>query len=262
MYDFHIHSNYRPSDDGSEDMSVANIVRFAESNQYSAIGISPHIYKDESTEKLEILREQITTVNTHLRIFLGAEANVLDKSGSLSISEDNLRLIDYLIAAPGHFNMDEVEKPPRKLAELIDYQHEKIMNTVDNPQVNIIAHPYVELLLLTYHKYLPDYPVIRRLKEFPESYIREFARKSRENNVIIEVNGYFVCEFPAISPDPSRYLSDMIDFLSIIAEEGASVIVNSDAHKLHQLNYARYTYLFMESTGIKLNLMNSFLIGA
>jgi histidinol phosphatase-like PHP family hydrolase len=66
----------------------------------------------------------------------------------------------------------------------------------------------------------------------PESYARELGQVARETDTAIEINASANLKNPAYS---ERYVKEYIEFLSVIAEEGACFAFGSDAHEIGKL---------------------------
>jgi len=127
LTDFHIHTAYRPGDDGDGVMTVGYIVEHSRRGWYDAVGISPHFGRGNDGGTLRGIRELVDDVDAAMDVFVGCETDVLDVDGTLAIDEASLSVVDYLIAAGDHFNCGGVEQPPVDLAGMIDYQHAKLM---------------------------------------------------------------------------------------------------------------------------------------
>ena len=112
----------------------------------------------------------------------------------------------------------------------MDIQHRHHLRTCRDPLVNVLVHPY------WFAKGEFDrngWPWFDSMKAVPESYARELGQAAGETGTAIEINAQANLVNRAYS---QRYVEEYIAFLSIIAEEGASFSLGSDAHAIGQLS--------------------------
>ncbi|MCD6415326.1 MAG: hypothetical protein J7M08_01345 [Planctomycetes bacterium] len=76
----------------------------------------------------------------------------------------------------------------------------------------------------------------------PESYARQLGQAARETGTAIEINGDVV-KHPDFS---ERFLREYMEFLSIVAEEGARFSVGSDVHEIGTLRKTRHAWEMAE----------------
>ena len=157
LTDFHIHTAYRPGDDGAKNMTVPFLVDYAEKHGYKKLGITPHFFLGNKGEHLRQIQRELDEIQTDIPIYLGTESDFTDCGLNIAIDSSAFAMVDYVIGAADHFNCGGVEKPPVNLEAMIDYQHQKLLNITKHPWVDVIAHPWTGLMLLTTQKYLPDH---------------------------------------------------------------------------------------------------------
>ena len=250
LSDYHIHTAYRPGDDGSAEMTVAFLADYAQKHGYTKLGLTPHFGLDYSDEFLCQIKNEIKKLETDIPIFLGIEANFIDCGQNIAVDNSTYSQLDYLIGAADHFNWGEVEKPPLAFSDMIDYQHQKLLNMSKHPWVDIISHPWTGLMLLTTRGHLPDHQPLKRLFDVPESYFHEFARTAASANTAVEVSGSYVYEYPQKADNPQEFLEDLAHFYHILAEHEVALTITSDAHQPNQLVNARRARDFLNSIGL------------
>lgn len=250
LSDFHIHTAYRPGDDGAPEMTVPFLSEYGKTHGYKQMGMTPHWGTDSTCEILYKIRYDLEQAQTEIPIFLGVESNFIDCGETIALDSVAFSLLDYVVGAADHFNWSDVEKPPKTLTAMIDYQHQKLLNIAKHPWVDVIAHPWTGLMLLTCRGHLPDHPKLTNLSEVPESYFHEFAKAAVAGNKAIEISGAFVCEYPKKLEEPEKYLEELSTFYHILAENGAVFSINSDAHQPSQLDDAEKTRSFLGSIGL------------
>lgn len=132
-----------------------------------------------------------------VRVFKGAEANIVDERGSLDISDYTLQLLEFVGVS---FHPDCGYE-----AQDVVKNTEVLLRALENPHVAMICHPCV-----------PGF----------ELDIREIVRAAAEKNVLIEINNFSFHNLSFRAPA----MEDNIRLLEVCAEENCPVAVNSDAH--------------------------------
>ena len=134
-------------------------------------------------------------------ILKGIEVDILE-DGSLDLSDKVLKELDIVVAAIHYkFNLTREE------------QTERILRAMDNPYLNIIAHPTGRLI---------------NEREPYDIDLEKIMQKAKENNCILEINS-----------QPSRL--DLNDLNSRKAKEmGVKLVISTDAHSTTQYNFMRF----------------------
>ena len=115
------------------------------------------------------------------------------------------------------------------LQRLVDIQHRHHLKTCANPLVDVLVHPYWFVKPQFDRKGWPWFDTMRAV---PERYARELGQAARETGTAIEINAASNLENKNFS---KQYVEEYIAFLAIIAEEGASFSLGSDAHYIDRL---------------------------
>lgn len=153
-------------------------------------------------KELEKLRKE--RGNMRPQLLLGAEVDILP-DGKLDYPEDVLSLFDVVVAAVhGNFNQSHQQMT------------ERLLRAVDNPYVNIIAHPTARLIG----------------KREPIVYdFDKVVSAAKQAGVALEIDG-------------SPWRLDLNDILArSVAEAGAPLSITADAHSAAQLAYLRFGVL-------------------
>ncbi|MCD6399780.1 DNA polymerase/3'-5' exonuclease PolX [candidate division WOR-3 bacterium] len=199
--DLHIHSKYS---DGAN--SIDEIAKKAIEMGYDYIGIADHSQTAKYAHGLEIERllkrnEEIDELNKKYRgklvILKGTEVDIL-QDGSLDYPDEILKKLDFVIAA--------IHQGFKKNVT------ERMLSALDNPFVDIIAHPTGRLISG------------REGYEVNLEKVMEFAK---DKNVALEINAYY----------------DRLDLnetnASLANSMGIPLIINTDAHNLGMMRYMR-----------------------
>ncbi|MBI3485660.1 DNA polymerase/3'-5' exonuclease PolX [Candidatus Daviesbacteria bacterium] len=211
--DFHLHSNFpmvHPSH-GPGANSIEEIIKRAINLRYDYVGISDHPPGFRTTSEKELLSilhkrtkeiEQLkSSYQKSIRVLNGLEIDILS-DGTLSVPNEVLANLDYSIA--GVHSVHRMEK---------DKMTKRILKALENPEVDILAHP-TGRLLNERDSYDVDWEVIF-----------EFAAKK---NKIMEINAF-----------PNR-LDLRDDLVRLALKFKAKFIVNTDAHEISQMENMKY----------------------
>ncbi len=197
--DLHVHSKWS---DGSS--SIEEIARMAQKRGYQYIAICDHTKSLKITHGLDESRlikqmEEIDRINEKMkgfRILKGTEVDILN-DGSLDISEKVLRKLDIVVAA-----IHSGFKQSR------DKMTKRIIRAIENPFVDIIAHPSGRLI---------------GARDPYEVEIEELMESAKKFQKCLEINAYF-----------ERL--DLDDIRSRKAKEmGIRIGIGTDAHHLDQM---------------------------
>lgn len=219
--DLHIHTKYCPC--AKEEMIVKSIVNKALERGLKVIGVTPHSYPivEQGLKRLktyEKVREEIKAFsNSNLQIFLGAEVDCINSSGTLVAGKEIAKRVDYILAAPGHYHLSFVNKPPQNKKEKFYYHHRTISNLLDNPLVSAIAHPYSSVL-----------EEMNILGKSAQKCFEEIALKAKKKKKAIEINNKFFIS----NSYPIEFIESYKFFIKVLAEKRVMFLLGSDAHSL------------------------------
>lgn len=202
--DLHIHTDWSDGHNSIEEIALA-----AKKLGYQYIAITDHsggrgIAHGLDIERLRQQIEEIKKVNEHLdgiQVFSGIEVDIR-ADGSLDLPHAILAELDIVIAAV-HSAMNQNEEKMTR----------RVLSAVDNPDVDIIAHPTCRLL-----------PAREPVAIDLEAVLRAAAK----NNKIMEINAM-----------PDRL--DLNDVHASRARElGVKLAIGTDAHDVSHLDFMRF----------------------
>ena len=179
--------------------SLQEMVTVAQQKGLEILGITEHAPGIPGTcnpiyfRNLHVVPRQIG----NLRLMLGAELNIMDRSGTVDLDEERLKYLDYAIASL-HI---ECIRPGTKKENT-----EALQNAMKNPKVFIIGHPDDGTFEV-------DYELL--------------AQSAAENHVLIELNE------ASVRPDSYRKNArkNAAELLSACKKHGTYIIISSDAHR-------------------------------
>ena len=199
--DLHIHTTW--SDGGN---SIEEMLKAAQEIGYKYLAICDHsqslkVAGGLSEDKLLKQIEKIKELNSKYKdfdILAGSEVDI-KADGSLDYSDELLEKLDIVVAAiHTRFKMPRHEMTRR------------IIKAIQNPNVNILAHPTGRLL---------------GVRDAYEIDLDEILKVAKRNNVALEINAF-----------PERL--DLNDINCKRAKDyGVLISINTDSHITNQLNY-------------------------
>ena len=202
--DLHVHTNWSDGRDSIEAMALA-----ARAAGYQYLGIADHSGGRGIAHGLdeERLRQQILEIKelnqriSGIHIFCSMEVDIR-ADGSLDMSDELLGELDTVIAAV-HSSMNQSQEQMTR----------RIIRAIENPNVDILAHPTCRLL--------PG----REPVAVDMEAVFQAAVKTK---TILEINGM-----------PSRL--DLKDIHAYRARElGIKLVINTDAHSAEHLEFMRF----------------------
>lgn len=202
--DLHMHTTDTDGRDSIEEMAAAG-----KAMGYEYIAITDHSKALAMTGGLDEKRllgqmkaiDQVASRMKKIHILKGIEVDILNE-GDLDLDDDVLSQLDLVIASVhSRFNLSRKEMTSR------------ICRALENPHVNILAHPTGRLLTKR-----GPYPLD----------LEQVIQTARENRVCLEINAH-----------PSRL--DLNDVQCRMAcDQGVLISINSDSHSRKMLGYQQY----------------------
>lgn len=218
----HFHTTYS---DGKNTLS--EMINCAEELGFNYAAVNDHsksaFYANGMDEKKVVQqRKEVEKLNSQRKIslFAGIEADIL-VNGDLDYSDEILSDFDFVIASVhSRFSLDEKEMTKR------------IITAVENPFVDVLAHPSGRLLL-SRNPYKFD--------------VKKIIAACSENNVAIEINS-----------SPKRLDLDW-RWVYYAREKDCLFAINPDAHTISEISYLLYGILMGRKAGLQpAEVINSF----
>jgi DNA polymerase (family 10) len=202
--DLHVHSKASDGHNTIEEMALA-----AKNRGLEYIAITEHSKRLRVARGLDAVRltkqcGEIDRLNARLSgvtVLKGIEVDILE-DGSLDLPDSVLAKLDVVVAAV-HSKFDL----PRAR------QTQRILKALDNPHVRVLAHPSGRLI---------------DEREPYDADMEKIIRKARTRRIALEVNAH-----------PDRL--DLLDtFCQMAKQEGASIVIDSDAHSAFEFDSLRF----------------------
>ena len=202
--DLHMHTVYSDGKHTIEEMAKA-----AQQMGYEYIAITDHSKRLTVAKGLDEKRvlqefEEIDNINEKLEgitILKGMEVDILE-DGSLDMSDEVLAQMDVVLAAVHYkFNLSQ------------EAQTKRVLKAMDNPYVNIIAHPTGRMI---------------NMREPIALDMTKLLEHAKQNGVAMEINA-----------QPDRL--DLNDIhIKMAKEMGVKMAINTDSHNYYSLYYMEY----------------------
>ncbi len=206
--DLHVHSNYS---DGL--MSLEEIVQEAINRKYEYIAITDHSQSSYVASGLSVERlyEQLNQIDKlkakykgQINILAGSEVDI-KQNGELDFDDSVLKDLDIVIASIHQgFNNSK------------DTNTKRIISAIENPYVNIIAHPTGRLIGQRQPYELDIYAIVEKAAKY---------------NTALEINSFYL----------RLDLND--EHCRIAKQAGAKLCINTDTHTKNNLDYMIYGVL-------------------
>ena len=210
--DLHLHSVYS---DGA--VEIRGLAARASELGYEWIGSCDHsmsltIARGLSVKNLMKKKKEIESLNktSRVRILFGAEVDILS-DGSLDYPDEILKELDVCLGA--------VHAVFNQSPEVLN---KRIMRAMDNPYLDVLAHPTARLI--------GKRPPLALDME-------KVTAKAAEKNIILEVNAF---------PD-RRDLKE--EHIRMALAKGVMLSLGSDAHALHHMDNMRYGLMNLRRAG-------------
>lgn len=217
-FDYHIHSLYSDGQSTLEDCA-----REAERKNLSEIAFADHVWRSSDwigryVEEIEALRVCVPK----LRILAGAEAKVINFKSKVDIHPEEVQRLDFLMGAVHGRLPDESNEKYRDLTSLspedvVLVERDLIAALVENPQVDVIAHP-----MRLFYKF---YYLRKTEATYPLSVLYEILRLVKDAGKLIELN---------------FKVPNLRDVVEAYRQSGVSFTLGSDAHSYEDVGNIPY----------------------
>ncbi|KPJ52502.1 MAG: hypothetical protein AMS16_06315 [Planctomycetes bacterium DG_58] len=237
-HDFHIHTNLSAC--ANPAMTLSAVVAECERQGLESIGITDHLGLDQMARNSAI-RTDIAALHTPVNVYLGAEVGYAWKLNRHALTREGKQQYGFQYAIGSHHSTYLKEYD---LEKIVAVQHQYHLKTCENPVMDILGHPWRFL----YEEFKRrGWPWIDTMKCVPESMTRELGQAARETETAIEIN---TTSNLCMKFQPDSYFAEYVAYLAVLAEEGVTFALGSDAHELHELKTIRLAWEVVDRLGI------------
>ncbi|HET6428538.1 MAG TPA: PHP domain-containing protein [Phycisphaerae bacterium] len=218
-HDFHIHTKYLGC--ANETMEVQPVIDAWRAAGVTCMGFTDHLNRaDQLTSHRRILAD-IRAAATDIPVHFGVELNFTGPDEGFVWSPDIKGEYGFQYAIGG---IHSTYLEQFDAGKVIEIQHRHHLAVCANGLVDALVHPWWFSTHEFRQKGFPDFGTVGRV---PEKLTRELAAAAVETDTAIEINGG-----ANIQGRSEDYRSAYLDYLSILAEEGVTFLLASDAHAI------------------------------
>lgn len=233
-YDLHLHTTYS---DGKA--SIAEMLFAAEHMGLSHIAITDHC-KNADVSWLDRALADIAREEPRytVKVLRGMEVLVLDRTGRLAITEQDLGKLDIVLAEIAGATKIQPETAGADRQTLVGHYMTTLLNTIRNPRADIIAHPF---------NFDRHYPAIA-LADFTEGDLERLADGFVKHRKAFEIMNNIWWWYPHV--EPKRFYEDYVRILKLFAQHGVIFSLGSDAHSIGGVGNLIWTQRAIRAAGI------------
>jgi len=193
--DMHIHSIAS----GHCVSTINEIINYAKSKKMTHIGITEHGPDMEGAPHQGYfwISNNIPKNFGKLKVYFGCEANIIGLNGELDLKKEYLESQDIIIVG-----LHEKTTYPQNLSKKSNTK--SIVNAIKSGYASVISHPI-----------RPEFQVN----------IQDLIHAAVESDVIIELNTQLMRSIVN-----TNYMKDYEELVKVAKDNGAKIIINSDAH--------------------------------
>jgi histidinol phosphatase-like PHP family hydrolase len=213
--DLHIHTNWT---DGKD--SVNKIFKVADKLKLKHIFFSEHSRKDSGNWFFNFKNEIIeNNLKFNCKGIIGTEVKILNNHGDLDISDNILEQSELVMASVHRFpgekgNILKISKSFNE-KEALRTEYSLSMVALDNPQTNILGHPFG--MSLKRFKIIP-----------PKKLFIDLIKKAAKKDKIFEIN--------------IRYHHNILELIELCIKYDCLISLGSNAHSTQEIGLI-YNYL-------------------
>lgn len=222
--DFHIHTHYLGCADST--MRIPDILEECRRLGATSIALTDHLNSPDQLPLHRAILQELLSLPSGLDVYFGVELNFTGRDGGFVFDPDIKREYGFQFAIGG---IHEVYTREYDLERIVSIQHRHHLKTCRDPLVDVLVHPY------WFHWNFFEqagWPWFDSMKAVPERYVRELGQTARETGTAIEINASANLCNPRYN---DSYVREYLDFLAVLAQEGACFSLGSDAHGIGKL---------------------------
>ncbi|OPZ91062.1 MAG: putative hydrolase [candidate division TA06 bacterium ADurb.Bin417] len=219
-------------------MEIPAIVQECKKVGVKSIAITDHLNRLEFLPKHRPILSDIQALSDPgLEVYFGVELNFTGCDEGFVFNEEIKAEYGFQFAIGGIHSPYVQEYDLKKI---IDVQHRHHLKTCEDRLVDVLVHPY---WFSTRSFEVNQWPWFSSMRAVPRSYVRELAQVARETGTAIEINASANLEFLRF---PESYVKEYLEYLGLLAEEGVTFSLASDAHDIGSLQRIRSAWKVIE----------------
>ena len=252
--DYHVHIDWNPEKDLVEKME--EYAREADKWGITGIGFVEHYWNRQfpghgkwyipaDAKRMTVLRAALTKAKlpAGMHGLIGCETE-FDKNGTIPMTEEDIRQMDYVIVPHSHINMIDVVTE-----QDFTYDPEGCARYMEESFMGVMKHPLARYITILAHPFAPvglDDQQDQILSYISDERFRRCARAAKKQGIALEVNSLTWKDKTEEELQSSQY----IRFYRIAWQEGCSFVFGSDAHGPEQYQYLPKAMQIARESGI------------
>lgn len=226
----HIHSAF--SGCANPEMKLHDIVHTAQMNGLEAIAVTDHVQpggEDEARIFLSMLREQAKTVESPVRLLIGAELSAYDVNG-FNFPKNDIEL-DYRLWAQNHYHVSSWIQPED--TSPTGYKNHIIAtltNLIKSGRADCIAHPFHDSYLTNSKRLNVGFEKGSVPNCFTDNEIGDLLMLGKQYETAFEINLNAMTGYP-------EFCRRMYN---LGRETGTYFNIGTDAHKLDRIDTRQF----------------------
>ncbi len=199
--DLHLHSVAS----GHAQNTILEYIIHAKKLRMRVIGVSDHAPSTDTltTETYFLTLRRMPEKISGIRLLKGVEANIVNSSGEIDLTDDTIERLDYVMAG---FHRNTLYKNSGKKQNT-----NTMINALRRRKFNILTHPYITHI-------------------FPVD-VEKVSEEACKNNILLEVNLHYTKRFI----DDQTVMSNLKIMLDVVKKNNKKIILGSDAHNIWEL---------------------------
>ena len=229
LSDFHTHT---------EADSIDQTVAAAAAQGLAALGVTDHLnYEDKPLEDvprnfgaLRSGRQYISDNAMPLNVYFGVEVHLMDRSGLHPLTDAVIEEFRFDYTLGGLHGLYDCTS----LDELARVYHQLHLKILQDPGIDVFAHPYKISLPMFAKRNLPPFEDFRHI---PGSQVDEIIHAARENGKALEVPAVVFESHPKYCQSFQEAYRK--EFLPRLVEGGVMLVLGSDCHGVSGMGKTR-----------------------
>lgn len=228
--DYHTHTQYSDGEGSMEDMIKGAISKGLQELAITDHGPANRLFHGKEGDFL-LFKEELSSLQIQypqIRLFLGAEANIISDEGDLDLSQGLLEELDLILAGL-HLTIQS----PKGWGSFFRGKN--------------LLHSYLSSYLFSYVREINTRAVIGAIERYP---IHTLTHPGLHMNI----DTFRVAEVAArrgtFMELSSRHRRVGVEYIKTVAKAGASLIVNSDAHSPEEVGEVSSLYPLILASGL------------
>ena len=222
-YDAHVYTSLSWGESAPE-----VCVRAAEAAGLVAVALTDHYHLEDSQVAPRLAAYTRAAAGSPVRVVAGAECDILDPAGRLSLAEAGRASFPLVLARLSAHTEGVAQAVPARLEALLQNLREALVNACRRPGVNVLAVPFS----------LGQFPAALAPEQIPPSLLEEVGGVMREQGVAFEIGNGIWTGYPELSLE--EFTEQYARLVMAFSGEGVKFLVGSEARCPGAVGSLRY----------------------